>query len=278
MTRAIGPHGGRLYQGTWGTAPFQSLYEPAPGLIRSLPLMPEWWLAVGALAVLSLLGMWWTPLVMAVPLLVLAVVVPMAQAWISTHHARYTGDAAGTLNDLKVRLWATGMHLAQPVARLKGRLRHGLAPWRRQLAGRWTLPLPRETQVWSEEWHAPEDWLTGIETRLKRQRAVVSRGGDYDRWDLEVRGGVLSGARLLMAVEEHGAGKQLLRFHVGPVYSTTWALLNVMLGVLTILALADGAVAVAIVLGLGFLSLVIWALLDSGRATWSLVSMTRTEQ
>jgi hypothetical protein len=42
------------------------------------------------------------------------------------------------------------------------------------------------------------------------------RGGDYDRWDLEVRGGFLGAARLRSAVEEHGAGKQLVRFRSWP--------------------------------------------------------------
>jgi len=42
------------------------------------------------------------------------------------------------------------------------------------------------------------------------------RGGDYDRWDLELRGGLLGSVRVLMAVEEHGGGKQLVRFRTWP--------------------------------------------------------------
>src|SRR5436190_3623206 len=34
----------RIYHGQWGMAPFQSLYEPAPSLVESLPMMPEWYL------------------------------------------------------------------------------------------------------------------------------------------------------------------------------------------------------------------------------------------
>ena len=44
-------------------------------------------------------------------------------------------------------------------------------------------------------------------------------GGDYDRWDVEVRGGVLAAARLFMTVEEHGAGKQLFRFRRWPRFN-----------------------------------------------------------
>ena len=46
-----------------------------------------------------------------------------------------------------------------------------------------------------------------------------ARGGDYDHWDLEVRGGLLGAARLLTTIEEHGAGKQLVRFRLWPTYS-----------------------------------------------------------
>ena len=42
--------GGRwkIYYGTWGTGLFQSVYQRAPGILGSLPLMPEWYLVIGA--------------------------------------------------------------------------------------------------------------------------------------------------------------------------------------------------------------------------------------
>ena len=66
----------RIYHGTWGSAPFQSLYEPAPGLLSSLPMMPEWYMITGGLAFLSALGLLWTPLRWTFPLLCIAVVIP----------------------------------------------------------------------------------------------------------------------------------------------------------------------------------------------------------
>lgn len=51
------PRHGRIYGGHWGTALFQSIYEPAQGFVSSLPRMPEWYLLVGGLAILSLLGL-----------------------------------------------------------------------------------------------------------------------------------------------------------------------------------------------------------------------------
>src|SRR5207248_3613885 len=104
----------------------------------------------------------------------------------------------------------------QPLARLYGRLCHGLTPWRWLSALRadsaLALPLPRTHTIWSERWQGPEERLQAIEAALRARGARVHRGGDYDRWDLEVRGGLLGAARTRLAIEEHGAGTQLVRF------------------------------------------------------------------
>jgi hypothetical protein len=80
-------------------------------------------------------------------------------------------------------------------------------------------PWPRQSSIWSEEWHSSHDWLAAVEEDLVRDGAVVRRSGDFDRWDLEVRGGLFGCARMLMGIEEHGAGKQLVRFRTWPKLS-----------------------------------------------------------
>ena len=67
---------------------------------------------------------------------------------------------------------------------------------------------------------APADRLQSIESALRTDGACVFRGGDFDRWDLEVRGSMLGAARLRTAVEEHGLGRQLVRFRIWPRPST----------------------------------------------------------
>jgi GT2 family glycosyltransferase len=52
----------KVFHGTWGTALFQSVYQPAEGFLNALPLMPEWYLFSGILALMSMLGFMWTPL------------------------------------------------------------------------------------------------------------------------------------------------------------------------------------------------------------------------
>jgi hypothetical protein len=45
---------------------------------------------------------------------------------------------------------------------------------------------------------------------------VVFHGGDFDTWDLELRGGLFGGVRIQLVVEEHGGGKQFLKFRAWP--------------------------------------------------------------
>src|SRR4030095_6293052 len=52
----------RIYQGSWGLAPFQRMYEQPAGVFDSLILMPEWYLGVALLAVFALAGAVWSPL------------------------------------------------------------------------------------------------------------------------------------------------------------------------------------------------------------------------
>jgi hypothetical protein len=85
-------------------------------------------------------------------------------------------------------------------------------------------------------WKSLDENLQNIEAMLKAQRAVVQRGGDYDSWDLEVRGGLLGKVRLRMTIEEHGAGKQLLRFHTWAKLSVKWVSFAVIFAVLSYLA------------------------------------------
>ncbi|HXV59739.1 MAG TPA: glycosyltransferase, partial [Vicinamibacteria bacterium] len=69
-----------IYQGVWGNAPFQSLYEQTPTTLLSLPLMPEWYEGVFLLLGLSLLGLLWKPLLLALPLFLLSVGALLIQA------------------------------------------------------------------------------------------------------------------------------------------------------------------------------------------------------
>ena len=162
LTRALGLSRGRIYQGTWGSAPFQSVYEPAPGFLRSLPLMPEWLLLIAALGMLALLGVHWPPLRAAAPLFILAAGLSVAQAAGSAFDEIPPRPFATRREWVRFRVITTYLHLLQPVARLRGRLGLGLTVWRqRGVPGR-ALPLPQRFAIWSESWRPPAAWLAPV--------------------------------------------------------------------------------------------------------------------
>jgi GT2 family glycosyltransferase len=221
----------RVYHGTWGGALFQSLYQPGPSLPESLPAMPEWYLVIAALAIVSGLGVLWSPLFVAIPLLAGAILVLLVHAAVAA--ARSPGLR------LDQRAITAFLHLLQPAARLTGRLRNGLTPWRRRGIRELVVPWPRTVGLWSERWRPHDEWLYALERLLRNHRVVLRRGGEFDRWDLEARDGTLGAVRLRMAVEEHGAGRQLARFFVWP---TVPRCVCVLAALLTALA-AGGAAA-----------------------------------
>jgi GT2 family glycosyltransferase/membrane protein implicated in regulation of membrane protease activity len=240
----------RIYYGTWGAGLFQSADPARPSLVAALPLLPEWYLVVLGLSACSILGVLWRPLLVAVPLLALAVGLLLVHASAAGARASLSRPGTGRLTQLKRRALTQLLHLLQPLARLSGRMGHGLTPWRRRTrATRPAVPRRQERTIWSETWQAPAIWLTSLESSFKTQSSDVRRGGDYDRWDLQVRGGSLGAARVRVAVEEHGQGRQLLRHRLWPRLSPVAVAVVAVLAVLALLAAIGGPWYVSAILG-----------------------------
>ena len=205
----------RIYHGVWGTAPFQAAHPPAANIALSLVAMPEWYLVIAALALLSAGAILWTPLLMVSPLLALAVGARLVEAAISAARTPIMWRHKGVA---RCGRWlvTSFLYLSQPLARLYGRVRHGLTPWRCRAPAQLRLPRRWSMAIWSEHWHEPEAWVRQMREAISREGICVTDGGPYDRWDLEVPGGALGQARLLIAVEDHGAGKQYVRLGFWP--------------------------------------------------------------
>src|SRR5262249_37760979 len=92
---------GRGGPGPWGCAPFQSLYEPGPGVIQSLVQMPEWYLVVLVLGAVSALGMLSRPLLAFAPLFAAALALPLAQALASARCAEFPSKPSTPLAKLR---------------------------------------------------------------------------------------------------------------------------------------------------------------------------------
>jgi hypothetical protein len=204
----------RIYQGIWGSAPFQAVYEPPATMWEFLPLMPEWYLVNAALTATILLGLLWTPLLGAALLLALTAGIPLLQAVTSAFRADFPTKPLSQTKLMERRALTALLHMLQPFARLWGRLTFGLSPWRVKSKYKLAWPVTRRLALWSENWRSPEERLQALLDALKAHGAAVELGGDFDRWDLEIRGGLLGSARVLMMAEDHAAGRQLIRFQL----------------------------------------------------------------
>ena len=257
----------RVYGGVWGSAAYQSLYRPAVLTLAALPLMPEWYLVVVVLAVLSLLGLSWPPLLFALPLLGLAAAAPIAQAALAASRAHVPVPAKSIAEKIQRWVLTFFLHLIQPLARLIGRIKHGLTPWRRR--GSRVTVIARRTgsqAIWSETWRPSEKWVEMLEAAAREYGAIVRRGGDYDDWDLEIRGGFFGGARALVVVEEHGAGKQYVRMMHSRYSGHGSMIIAFVLGGLALAAAIGGGYLAAVALAAGAVSLLGVVAIDSGRA------------
>ena len=255
---------GRVYQGVWGTAPFQSLYESRNSR-WSMALAPEWYLMIALLAGMFLLSLGWGASIVVGPILLVAIVLPIAQASISARRANFV---AGTRKPwwslLGLRVVVLVLDLLQPMARLRGRIRGGLTPWRRR--GPPARPRYRRLEVtyWRDKREAPEETLRKLQAELSHAGAIARAGGEFDSWDLELSGGPLGRSRLLLAVEEHAPGKQFLRFRVSPKYSKSAVVLSAAFAALAISALWSGVWLSGLVSAIAAAFVVARALTDTG--------------
>lgn len=265
ILRAIGGRS-RIYHGVWGTNPFQSLYDAEPGGIQRLAQMPEWYLLCALLGLLSAGGIFWSPLLGAIPVLIPAVTLVLIQIAAGASRAVFPSRP----RDLgaKAKLYAlTGLlYFLQPIARLQGRIGWGLTPWRISASAGWVYPRERVLTVWSETWRSDERWLTELEMALKAHGVGVRRGGDFDEWDLSVPGGLAGEVRITMVLEEHGSGKQNLRFRVSPrgvdgVSALAWGV-----GIVAVAMSGLGNAAGAVIAGLAAIALLLWMGMSRGFA------------
>ena len=218
FTRFLRSNRRRIYHGSWGSALFQQLYHPVPSRVHTLLMMPEWYLITGLFAGVSGLGVFNLPVHYVQAMWVLVVVPPMLYAWRAGQKMFFSHTLVQRYGRWRLVATTALLHWLQPIARTLGRLRLGLTPWRRRRDERVIFPWKRSVNIWSEnQWRSAEQRLEALEAAIEARGAVVARGGDWDRWDLEARGGMFGNAVTKLVIEEHGGGKQLVRLRLTPV-------------------------------------------------------------
>jgi GT2 family glycosyltransferase len=159
----------RIYHGTWGSALFQSVYNVAPGKLSMVLMMPEWYLLMALLGLLSVAGLFYAPLRFSVPLLALAFVPPAIHACRNGWNTCFRCAPGQRLRRLRLSAMTALLHFLQPAARLAGRLRQGLTPWRRRGGDRVVAPRARSVAIWSERcWRSAEQRLAASRRRCAR--------------------------------------------------------------------------------------------------------------
>ncbi|WP_281166856.1 glycosyltransferase [Segetibacter koreensis] len=241
----------KIFHGTWGSALFQSVYEPAEGFSKSIPLMPEWYLFSIFFGFMACLGFLWKPLLLVWPVFIVSITVIIIQAIISASKNSSLTKVQHT--SWKYRPLIILLHIIQPLARLKGRITHGLTPWRMRAANgnmsNLTFFRPRLLTHWSEgNWKGSETWLEEIEQNLIALQARVKRGGDFDRWDIQTRNGFFSTAKGVLTIEEHGAQKQYLKFRYWVNYSKTGISLIILSALIAVFAALDHSWVVSFII------------------------------
>jgi hypothetical protein len=197
--------------------------------------MPEWYLFMAMLFVPAITGIFVPVLQWAWVAFAIALGIFVLQAILSANAS--AKKSAWHQQTFTYKFVLTMLYIVQPVARLTGRLKHGLTPWRKRGAG---LQLSNfycfNTKVfthWSEEWQSAETWLEMIEQNLISLRTRVARGGVFDNWDIQVRSGWFTRAQGLLVIEEHGANKQYLKFRCRHAHSRYGFITIILLSIIT---------------------------------------------
>jgi GT2 family glycosyltransferase len=260
--------------GTWGSGLFQSIYDPQRAFSNMLEA-PEGLLLIALLGEISALGLLWPPLLVAAPAFFAAIAWIVGAAFANGWRAHHAVPGRPLRETLKRRGVTALLFLLQPFARLAGRLRNGLSPWRRRTHAQPTLPWPRTVEIWSERWRDPQAWVEQLQDGLAAAGGFVRSGGPFDRWDLDLRAGAFGGVKIRTAIEEHGDGRQLLRARIWPRTTAAGRLVVLVLVLFALVALQQQRPEIAIAIGVGLTIIVAFGL--EGMATATRLALAELE-
>ncbi|MCK5368950.1 MAG: hypothetical protein KAQ62_10370, partial [Cyclobacteriaceae bacterium] len=197
------------------------IYEIGNRNLLSFTLMPEWFIICVSLLILSSFGLLWPPLLLLIPLSITFALLPLLIIIPSVVKLNPPSlRKKSWLVKKKFQFITIALYMIQPLARLFGRLRNNLTPWRRYNRSLFSPIIYGKISVWCENWISPGLRLENLESDLNSINSHVYRGGDFDRWDLGIKGGAFGGVRILMAAEDHAKGHQYLRYRILPKISS----------------------------------------------------------
>jgi GT2 family glycosyltransferase len=185
----------RIYGGEFGSALFQSIYNPGPSPLFFSPLMFEWYLVgLGLLLAGGIAGM--TPIGGQVPLLASGTLALTATAGLCGLTARAGIRCHSAQAHHRPRLrWVALLNLLQPLVRGGGRLR------RVRVMGE--VAPERELHFWSGP-SGRERALFKTTALLRRAGCRIDPGDGWQRWDFRCELGGWAAARVTTAEQYDG--------------------------------------------------------------------------
>jgi O-antigen biosynthesis protein len=265
-----------IYYGTFGRSLFQTLYEAPSSLFAFLPFTLEWNI-VGAVMLLGCVGAGPYAPLGALPLLI-TFTAALATAWRARVDPRY--------DDWRGRLLVAGLTYLGPLARSWQRYRVRLEGVRAVERVVFNAPSQRprvdwRTRAfalgyWSESSTEKEDLLQAVIDFLNPRRFQVAIDQGWSEWDIEVHRGLWARAKLMVAVENHGSAKRVLRVRCR-VFPSFLARLTVavaagMIGLTGLLAEAPITLAIGI-LGLLAVGAMVSSVVGLGRVMHQVVEI-----
>jgi glycosyltransferase involved in cell wall biosynthesis len=200
-----------IYYGTFGRSLFQTLYEAPASAFAYLPFTLEW-NVVAVVMLLSCPGAGAYALFGALPLLI-AFSAALATAWRARLDPRYDG--------WRSRLLVAGLTYLGPLTRSWQRYRtrlEGVRAVERVVFAAPSQP-PRvdwrtgtfALAYWSQSGTEKESLLRGVIEFLNPRRYHVAIDQGWSEWDIEVHRGLWARAKLMVAAENHGGARRVLR-------------------------------------------------------------------
>lgn len=236
----------RIYHGVFGTAPFQLRDHASPGLVACLLMMPEWYGLIFLSMLLTFGGWFWQPLLLFSLVLSISILAPAAVIMRNVKKMNFLRSPFYARDSLALELQTAFFYVLQALARLYGRIRFRLRPWWRKSSS-FFWPWPQHYFIWSENWQESGQRIQLVESSIQRRGFLDCRGGVFDRWDLQVRGGLFGKARIFLAMENHGA-HQMIRIKIFPRMSALTKLGMLLCSFFTIVAYFMDAKAAGLVL------------------------------
>ena len=199
----------RVYQGQFGGAQFQSLYQPFLSWWFQVFTLIEWQLLAGCTLLAGLLGLWREPVVGAVLLAVatamigLTITAALLAGFRAAHSKKWRGAekwrGIGTVSTL---------YIAQPIARTLGRVRG----WRHLRKHDWEFP---GEDVLEGNVSKRGEWLPRVEEHMRSCGWVVQPSDNWDDSDLDILGPGPYTLKLCSVYEENlERGQHFIRYRV----------------------------------------------------------------